>query len=66
MTLPLSPSDRCEQEKAALRSRVEELRDAALRLGVHATGVHVTPVDTDALGDLLALTTTDQEGALRQ
>ena len=32
-----------------------DLIDAVLRLGVHAMGTHVTPVDTDALADALSI-----------
>ena len=33
--------------------KTTDLIDAVLRLGVHAMGTHVTPVDTDALKDAL-------------
>ena len=46
---------------ASLTTTNKKLRDAALRLAVHATGLHVTPVDTDALGDLLKLALKEEE-----
>ena len=48
-------------QDAALTTTNKKLRDAALRLAVHATGLHVTPVDTDALGDLLKLALKEEE-----